>query len=52
MRFPALCMFDLEAGVMQAERTQAVDFVFYYGPSPKEILEQQQIPRRGVAFCE
>jgi alpha-glucosidase (family GH31 glycosyl hydrolase) len=43
MRLPALCTFDLEAGTIQAERAPMIDFVFYYGPSPKEILEQHQI---------
>jgi alpha-glucosidase (family GH31 glycosyl hydrolase) len=48
VRSPALCTFDLDtfnlnAGTIGAERAQAIDFVFYYGPSPKEILEQHQI---------
>jgi hypothetical protein len=43
MRYPAICTFDLGAGTIQAERAQTIDLVFYYGPSPKEILEQHQI---------
>ncbi len=43
MRYPALCTFDLGAGTIQAARPQTIDFIFYYGPSPKEILEQHQI---------
>ncbi len=43
MRFPVLCTFDTTAGTIQAQRAQGVDFAFYYGPSPKEILEQHQI---------
>ncbi len=42
VRDPAQCRFDLEAGAIQAEATHSVDFVFYYGPTPKEILDQHQ----------
>jgi hypothetical protein len=41
MRYPQQARFDLAEGAAQASG-RAVDFAFYYGPSPKEIFEQHQ----------
>jgi hypothetical protein len=40
VRSPALCTFDLTDGVVRAANAESIDYLFYYGPTPKEILEQ------------
>ena len=42
MRAPERCAFDLASGTVQARGSQTIEYVFYYGPTPKEILEQHQ----------
>jgi hypothetical protein len=42
VRDPARCLFDFGEGSIQATDSKAMDFVFYYGPTPKEIIEQHQ----------
>jgi hypothetical protein len=42
VRSPALCLFDFNTGSIQASGATSMDFVFYYGPTPKEIIEQHQ----------
>ena len=42
VRNPELCLFDLNAGFIRAADARSMDFVLYYGPTPKEILEQHQ----------
>lgn len=33
-------MFDLRDGVVSKADAESIDYLFYYGPTPKEILEQ------------
>lgn len=40
VRSPARCMFDLTDGILRAADAESIDYLFYYGPTPKEILEQ------------
>jgi hypothetical protein len=40
VREPEQCNFDFTSGTIGAGSTTSLDFVFYYGPTPKEILEQ------------
>lgn len=40
LRAPARCVFDMERGTVEAPETGSIEFVFYYGPTAKEILEQ------------
>jgi hypothetical protein len=40
MLAPALCAFDFSEGIVEAQGAKEIEFVFYYGPSPKEILER------------
>src|ERR1043166_4047552 len=42
MRAPERCAFDLASGTVQARGSQTIEYVFYYGPTPKEIFEQHQ----------
>jgi hypothetical protein len=42
VRSPAKCLFDFNAGSIQASGATSMDFVFYYGPTPKEIIGQHQ----------
>ena len=43
MLAPALCAFDFDKGVVEAQGAEEIEFVFYYGPTPKEILEQHTL---------
>jgi hypothetical protein len=36
-------VFDLVSGKVEAPRAESMEFVFYYGPTPKEVLEQHLI---------
>jgi hypothetical protein len=36
------CTLDAARGAISAPNTQSLEFVFYYGPAPKEILDQHQ----------
>jgi hypothetical protein len=40
---PALCAFDFDKGAVEAQGAEEIEFVFYYGPTPKEILEQHTL---------
>lgn len=40
MRSPQRCFFDLEKATIAAPGATSIEFVFYYGPTAKEILEQ------------
>jgi hypothetical protein len=42
VRAPQRCSIDAARGVIEAPATQSFDYVFYYGPAPKEILDQHQ----------
>lgn len=33
-------MFDLTDGVVRLAQAESIDYLFYYGPTPKEILEE------------
>jgi hypothetical protein len=55
-RFPEAWHFDLDANVARAEAARSIELVFYYGPTPKEILENHQtvvspgeVTRRSLA---
>lgn len=39
-RFPSQWSFDLKDGVMNAPGAKTIEYLFYYGPTAKEILEQ------------
>src|SRR5580698_2917511 len=41
LRTPRQCTFDLDRGVVRG-LAPAMDLMFYYGPSPKEIFEDHQ----------
>ena len=43
VRAPERCVFDLASGTIEAPGARSIDYVFYYGPTPKEIFEQHQI---------
>lgn len=43
MLAPALCAFDFDKGVVEAQGAEEIEFIFYYGPTPKEILEQHTL---------
>ncbi len=40
MRSPERCVFDLANATVEAPGASSIDYLFYYGPSAKEILEQ------------
>jgi len=40
VRSPASCIFDMNRGAIEAHGADFLDFIFYYGPAAKEILEQ------------
>src|SRR5579883_496434 len=40
VRSPASCVFDFGRGAIEATGADSMDYIFYYGPTPKEILEQ------------
>lgn len=40
VRSPADCVFDFGRGVIEAPGVDSMEYVFYYGPTAKEILEQ------------
>jgi alpha-glucosidase (family GH31 glycosyl hydrolase) len=40
VRSPADCIFDLNRGAIEAPGADSMEYVFYYGPTAKEILEQ------------
>ncbi len=40
VRSPASCVFDFNRGAIEAQGADLMDFIFYYGPAAKEILEQ------------
>jgi hypothetical protein len=40
VRSPGFCTFDLREGVVRRAGAESIDYLFYYGPTPKEILEQ------------
>jgi hypothetical protein len=42
IRSPRQCTFDLENGMVRTP-SPAIDVIFYYGPSPKEIFSQHQL---------
>jgi len=50
VRSPASCVFDLNRGVVEATGANSIDFLFYYGPAAKEVLEQHTtfLPRSEV----
>jgi Glycosyl hydrolases family 31 len=39
-RFPTKWSFDLAEGVLSAPGAKTIEYLFYYGPTSKEILEQ------------
>ncbi len=43
VRAPERCVFDLASGTVEAPGASSIDYVFYYGPTPKEIFEQHQL---------
>jgi Glycosyl hydrolases family 31 len=40
LRSPGLCRFDMSSGTVSAAGAASVEYVFYFGPTPKEVLEQ------------
>ncbi len=40
VRSPARCIFDLASGIVSAAGASSIEYMFYYGPTAKEILEQ------------
>ena len=50
MRAPERCAFDLASGTVQARGSQTIEYVFYYGPTPKEIFEQHTADLRAAGF--
>ena len=40
VRSPASCVFDMKNGLVQASGADSMEYIFYYGPTAKEILEQ------------
>ncbi len=40
VRSPERCVFDMANATVQAPGANAIDYLFYYGPTAKEILEQ------------
>src|SRR6185295_14763867 len=40
LRAPTRGIFDLARGTVETPGAQSIDYVFYYGPTAKEILEQ------------
>jgi glycosyl hydrolase family 31 len=40
VRSPSRCAYDLTGGVVRAAGAGSIEYLFYYGPTPKEILEQ------------
>ncbi len=40
VRWPVSCVFDFRRGAIEAGGADSMDYIFYYGPTPKEILEQ------------
>ncbi len=43
VRSPQRCTFDLVSGAITARGANSIEFFFYYGPAPKEILEQHAL---------
>jgi alpha-glucosidase (family GH31 glycosyl hydrolase) len=41
VRSPARCVFDTASGTVTAPGALSIEYLFYYGPTAKEILEQQ-----------
>ena len=42
VRTPEPCIFDVAGGKVEARGARSIEYVFYYGPTVKEILEQHQ----------
>ncbi len=42
-RTPERCNFDMNSGVITGRGANSIEFFFYYGPAPKEILEQHAL---------
>jgi alpha-glucosidase (family GH31 glycosyl hydrolase) len=42
MRSPERCVFDMTSGAVEAPGATSIEFMFYWGPTAKEILEQHQ----------
>jgi glycosyl hydrolase family 31 len=42
VRAPERCTFDLASGTVAAPGAQSMEFVFYYGPTAKEVFEQHE----------
>ncbi len=40
VRSPDRCVFDLANATVQAPGASSIDYLFYYGPTAKEVLEQ------------
>jgi hypothetical protein len=58
-RAPEVWRFDLAGGVARASGAKSLEYVFYHGPTPKEILEHHrtvtspgEVPRRSLAVLQ
>ncbi|MGD1092849.1 MAG: hypothetical protein ABSB35_12775 [Bryobacteraceae bacterium] len=40
IRTPEVCAFDLASGTVEAMGARSFEYAFYYGPTPKEIMEE------------
>jgi hypothetical protein len=40
VRTPERCVFNLPNGTVEMPQAGVIEYVFYYGPTPKEIMEQ------------
>lgn len=40
LRWPSRCVFDLTSGTVSAPGASSIDYLFYFGPTAKEVMEQ------------
>ena len=53
VRTPERCVFDLANGTVEMPGATVIEYMFYYGPTPKEIMEQHwTVVRTGEAGRE
>ena len=40
VRYPSRCVFDLASGTIRAPGASSMEYLFYFGPTAKEVMEQ------------
>ena len=43
VRSPERCVFDMTDGMVRAAGARSIEYLFYYGPTSKEVLEQHAV---------